>query len=88
VRLPAKNPAALVQSLNHTQADCAYNTLTLLAWLVSRIDPESHWAARVQAHVLAHPAACAQMQFPPDFARFPVWQRGLHRSVLLQQSKP
>jgi len=72
--LPRKNPAPLVQSLRHSQGNCTYNTLTLLAWMVSRIDPSSNWATRVKTRILGHPPACTEMGFPPSFKDSPVWR--------------
>ena len=38
-QLPRKHPEALVASLDHGVKSSAYNTLTLLAWLIGRISP-------------------------------------------------
>jgi len=73
-RLPRKNPPSLVQSLNHSQNACIYNTLTLLAWMVSRISPTDAWASKVKDHVLKHPPGIAVMGFPSDFEQNPVWK--------------
>lgn len=73
-RLPRRNPAALVMSLNHKDMDCHYNTLTMLGWLVSRISPAASWVARVAHHIESHPPAKVLMGFPEDYQRRPVWQ--------------
>jgi len=77
-RLPRKNPTDLVQSLNHLHRECVYNTLTLMAWLVSRIDPTDNWIKKVKDHVLNHPPACAEMGFPANFEQNPVWKDRSH----------
>lgn len=73
-QLPRKHPVALVASLDHAGESSAYNTLTLLAWLIGRISPGQTWVQRVSRHVNQHRPAAAVMGFPTDFSQRPIWQ--------------
>ena len=72
--LPRKHPEALVASLDHAGESSAYNTLTLLAWLIGRISPGQTWVQRVDEHVAQHPPAADVMGFPKDFSQRLIWQ--------------
>lgn len=73
-QLPRKQPQALAVSLDHAGQSSAYNTLTLLAWLIKRISPGQTWVKRVADHVAEYPPAVAVMGFPDDFRQRPTWQ--------------
>lgn len=73
-QLPRKHPQALVVALDHAVESSAYNTLTLLAWLIGCISPGQTWVRRVFDHVVQHPPAAAVMGFPPDFSQRPIWR--------------
>lgn len=73
-QLPRKHPDALVFSLDHAGQSSAYNTLTLLGWLIGRISPGQTWIQRVSNHVTQHAPAMAVMGFPADFSQRPIWQ--------------
>lgn len=73
-QLPRKHPEALVVSLDHASPGSAYNTLTLLGWLIGRISPGQTWVQRVAEHVTQHPPAAGVMGFPTDFSQRPIWQ--------------
>lgn len=73
-QLPRKQPIALVASLDRAGESSAYNTLTLLAWLIGRISPGQTWVRRVAEHVVLHPPAATVMGFPTDFSQRPIWQ--------------
>lgn len=73
-QLPRKHPEALVASLQHAGRSSAYNTLTLLGWLIGRVSPGQTWVQRVSGHVAQHPPAAEVMGFPSDFRQRPIWQ--------------
>lgn len=73
-QLPRKHPHGLVASLDHANQGSAYNTLTLLAWLIGRISPGQTWTQRVADHVAGHPPAENVMGFPANFRQRPIWQ--------------
>jgi abortive infection bacteriophage resistance protein len=75
VRLP-KQPRELGEQLNRRPpADARiYNTLTLLAWMVDRISPESDWIERTRELVDSQPSQWEAMGFPDDWKTFPLWQ--------------
>ena len=73
-QLPRKHPEALVASLDHAGESSAYNTLTLLGWLIGRISPGQTWVQRVAEHVTQHSPAKGVMGFPADFSQRPIWQ--------------
>jgi len=75
MQLPRKRPVDLVSSFNYQRRGDVYNTLTLLGWMVSRIDPLNTWQKKVKDHVRGHAPACAEMGFPLNFENSPVWGR-------------
>lgn len=76
-QLPRKHPDALVATLDHVRPSSAYNTLTMLGWLIGRISPGQTWVQRVADHVAHHPPAAGVMGFPADYRQRPVWQHTL-----------
>ena len=74
-QLPRKHPQALVASLDPANQSSAYNTLTLLGWLIGRISPGQTWVQRVSERVSAHPPAVAVMGFPANYRQRPIWQQ-------------
>jgi len=74
MQLPKKRPIELVKSFNYQQRGGVYNTLTLLGWMVSRIDPLNMWREKVKDHVLNHAPARVEMGFPSFFENAPVWK--------------
>lgn len=75
LRLP-KKPANLVAQLNRqtVASPRIYNTLVILANLLSIIAPDSVWRRRLRSLVCSRPDLWDQMGFPPEWQSFELWQ--------------
>lgn len=73
VQLPRKNPDALVATLARCKPDQPYATLSILAWLLTRISPGQQWTQRIADHVDSHAPARQLLGFPDDFRNRPLW---------------
>ncbi|MEA1015582.1 Abi family protein [Sphingosinicella sp. LY1275] len=73
----AKKPADLNATLDLTanQAPAKlYNALTMIAYVVRTVAPESNWARDLASHVAAHPfGGASAMGFPGDWYKRPLW---------------
>jgi abortive infection bacteriophage resistance protein len=75
--VPAKKPLGLAEAFNPSADRYVYNTLTMLAHLLSRISPESLWTRRLIDLLIGTPQAeLALMGFPADWLHRTVWQGG------------
>ncbi|MBN8711640.1 MAG: Abi family protein [Verrucomicrobia bacterium] len=75
IELPKKGPPDLVASLNTSARHKIYNTLVLLAYMRSIIEPTSTWPGDVRALVTAQPAHVpVGMGFPANWATLPIWK--------------
>jgi len=73
MKLPTR-PAAVAAWFNPAQDRKIYNTLLMLALLLERINPGSHWADRLTQLVAAMPPGTDQaMGYPPGWQNLPVW---------------
>lgn len=74
--IPQKKPQGLGIQFNQQQDRHIYNTLAMLAYLMGIISPNSTWRMRL-AQLIQNTAqiAPAEMGFPPDWERFPIWQK-------------
>ena len=82
VRLP-RQPLVLGKQLNRSTEHAAriYNTLTLLGWMMARINPESGWLQRTRTLIESQaPERIAVMGFPSAWQEFPVWSNGAARN--------
>ena len=69
-----KNPGNLAESLEPSpQPQKIYRSLTLLRYLMVRLDPHNDWPARLTALLHANAAYLDRMGFPADYARRPLW---------------
>lgn len=74
--IPAKKPRGLAEAFNPGADRYVYNTLTMLAYLMARISPESEWTPRLTRLLTGTPPVNLDaMGFPPDWQHRPVWQR-------------
>lgn len=72
---PSKKPLGLSTAFNPAQDRRLYNTLTMLAHLMSVISPASTWRQRLKALIQARPQiAVADMGFPADWEQRAIWQ--------------
>lgn len=75
MQLPGKKPAGLSPQFNPAQDRRLYNTLTMLAYLMGVISPDSNWRQRVKALLEASPQVnVADMGFPLGWERMTIWQ--------------
>lgn len=73
--IPAKKPQGLPEAFNPAQDRYIYNTLTMLAYLMHRISPDSEWTRRLKRLVTRTPeASVSAMGFPADWERRSVWR--------------
>ncbi len=74
LRLPT-NPPGLADSINPDQPRRIYNTLTLLAALMDKANPEHHWKTRLSTLLETHqPIDTTAMGFPHDWKARPIWK--------------
>lgn len=74
---PPKKPAVLVAQLQRQEGrfQRIYNTLTLLAFVLRTISPDSTWAQRLRALVEERPDLWDAMGFPVKWQTFDLWQK-------------
>jgi abortive infection bacteriophage resistance protein len=77
--LPKNAPQYLQISLNRTPDNekklrKLYNTLTMSAYLMDRINPAHQWKVRLAALIESHGVDTSSMGFPKDWAALPVWR--------------
>lgn len=73
--IPGKKPPGLSVAFNPAQDRRLYNTLTMLAYLMSVISPASSWRQRIKTLIQATPqVAVADMGFPVGWEKIAVWQ--------------
>lgn len=74
MQLPAKKPPHLAAAFNPAEDRRLYNTLTMLAYLLGRISPDSRWTHHIKRLLAKYPqAAPADMGFPADWQTRFVW---------------
>lgn len=72
--LPA-HPTDLASSINATAPTQIYNTLTVMAFVLSRIAPASTWSKRVAELIDRHPTSdLTAMGFPSNWKKRSVWR--------------
>lgn len=75
MQLPGKKPAGLSAQFNPAQDRRLYNTLTMLAYLMGVISPDSNWRQRLKALLEATPQVnVVDMGFPLGWERMTIWQ--------------
>lgn len=72
-KLP-KQPTLLAGSLNSNNVRYIYNTLTVLAYLMEALDPNSRWKMRLLNLLKSHKIDTQHMGFPSDYLSTPVWK--------------
>lgn len=73
--IPTKKPQGLPAAFNPAQDRYIYNTLTMLAYLMHRISPDSEWTRRLKRLVTRTPeVSVTAMGFPADWERRSVWR--------------
>lgn len=73
--IPNKKPQGLSAAFNPAQDRRLYNTLTMLAYLMSVISPASTWRQRLKALIQATPQIdVADMGFPVGWEQLSIWQ--------------
>lgn len=73
--IPGKKPMGLSAAFNPAQDRRLYNTLTMLAYLMTVISPDSAWRQRLKALIQATPQiAVTDMGFPVDWEQRAIWQ--------------
>ncbi len=70
----ARHPRDLNSSLNATETRKIYNTLTMLAYLMEQISPDTAWKKKVLESIDRRSIDVMQMGFPANFKTTPVWQ--------------
>lgn len=74
MQLPAKKPQHLAAALNPAEDRRLYNTLTMMAYLMHLICPDSTWTSRVKHLILSCPQArLSEMGFPHDWQQRAFW---------------
>ncbi|MEQ1602331.1 MAG: Abi family protein [Methylophilaceae bacterium] len=74
MQIPGKKPVGLAAMFNPAQDRKLYNTLTMLAYLLTRISPASTWRKRLQALIRATPQIdVTEMGFPQGWAQRAIW---------------
>jgi abortive infection bacteriophage resistance protein len=74
-QLPKYSPPALIPNLHPAEDRRIYNTLVLLLHLVSIIEPNATWPARLRQHLLTLKAGLhSHMGFPSDWQNRPIWK--------------
>lgn len=74
MQIPGKKTAGLSVMFNPVEDRRLYNTLTMLAFLMSRISPQSSWRDRLKALITTTPQVNPKdMGFPADWARRKIW---------------
>lgn len=75
MQFPEKKPAGLVANFNKTADRYAYNTLTMLAYLMDIINPGHHWKKRLSELLQRHPGVWPRsMGFPDNWQNLPLWK--------------
>jgi abortive infection bacteriophage resistance protein len=75
MKIPNKKPANLAAQFNLSEDRRLYNTLTMLAYLMSVVSPLSSWRERLKNLVQTTPQIDpADMGFPLNWERFAIWQ--------------
>lgn len=74
MQIPGKKPAGLSAMFNTAEPRRIYNTLAMLAYLLSRVSPESTWRRRLQDLIASAPQIDpAEMGFPAGWDRMAIW---------------
>lgn len=75
MQIPGKKPAGLSAQFNQTQDRHLYNTLTMLAYLMSVISPASTWRKRLKTLIRAVPEIDVKdMGFPNCWEQMAIWR--------------
>lgn len=73
--IPSKKPQGLSAAFNAEQDRRLYNTLAMLAYMMSIISPNSTWQQRLKSLIESTPLIdVADMGFPQGWERLPIWQ--------------
>lgn len=74
MQIPGKKTAGLSAMFNPMEERRLYNTLTMLAFLMTRISPQSSWLDRLKALIANTPQVNPKdMGFPADWAQRAIW---------------
>ena len=75
-KTPGKKTPALAPSFNPAAPRQLYNTLVMLAYLLSIIEPDNCWKQRLLELIKGQDFPVAsQMGFPPDWQEWPFWKQ-------------
>jgi abortive infection bacteriophage resistance protein len=75
MQLPGKKPAGLSAQFNPAQDRRLYNTLTMLAYLMSIISPASTWRQRLKTLIhTTQQIDVKDMGFPVDWEKMEIWK--------------
>jgi abortive infection bacteriophage resistance protein len=75
MQIPGKKPVGLSAYFNPAQDGRLYNTLTMLAYLMSVISPASTWQQRLKALIQGTPhISVLDMGFPTGWEQMAIWQ--------------
>lgn len=75
MQLPGKKPAGLAAMFNAAEPRRLYNTLTMLAYLLTRVSPQSTWRQRLKGLIANAPLVDpAEMGFPKGWEQIPIWR--------------
>jgi abortive infection bacteriophage resistance protein len=76
-------PPTLAQSIHQAAPRQIYNTLTMMAFVMDTVAPQSRWKHRLVALLGENPVRdIAAMGFPVDWLQRPVWRSASRRSVV------
>lgn len=76
LQLPRSSPVPVIPNLHPVEDRRLYNTLVLLIFIVTVIEPAANWTRRLLNHLLSlKPIFLAQMGFPTDWQQRPLWSQ-------------
>ena len=75
VSLPQSRPAGIISSLHPPEDRRIYNSLVLLGYMLSVVEPASDWKKRLRAHLeTLHGPSHTEMGFPADWRERDFWE--------------
>lgn len=88
MQIPGKKTAGLSAMFNPAEDRRLYNTLTMLAFLMSRISPQSSWRDRLKTLITTTPQVNPKdMGFPADWEQREIWLDEKDAGGLLGEAK-
>jgi abortive infection bacteriophage resistance protein len=77
LKLPSKQPKNLATSLNPSEPQKIYNTLTMLVFVLGAINDATVWRKKLMEHIATLPCGDVEhMGFPLDWCERPIWNQG------------